>query len=53
MQITTTWGPAMRWNDLFGSEAYYFPSHDVFEVVDYSKPFQETCPILLVAMVFK
>lgn len=43
----------MRWNDLFGSEAYCFPSHDVFEALDYSKPFQETFPVLLVAMKFK
>lgn len=43
----------MRQNDLFGSEAYCFPSRDVFGVLDYSKPFQETCPVLLVAMEFK
>lgn len=40
----------MGWNDLFGSKANCFPSRDVFEVLDYSNPFQETCPVLLVAM---
>lgn len=43
----------MRWNDLFGSKACWFSSHNVFEVLDYSKPVQELWPVLPVARYFK